>query len=517
MTDLVQAKELVRQGIAAAKAGQKDEAQQMLLQAVELDELNEQAWLWLSGLVETQEEKRICLENVLAINPDNKHAQAGLQWLQRNAPPQPPPSDAQEQQEQCPHCGAEIPPSGTACPHCGRPLLIACPGCGTYVAIEQSTCPDCGQALGDFHEGTSYYLALAEAYLERRRNDLVEEALARAEVSAGDDPEALKTMAALYAKIGALDPSIAAYERAIAQTPDDASLYASLGAVYRQRSELGKARIMYEKAEQLDGNNPALLFELAQLSYEESGPTPEVVKRLQKVIQKQSMNAEAFVLLGDVYVAQERYRQALQQYTHACQLTSSTSEIGQQARRKLTEIEVSASYTGEEWTADRQPTASQLSKRPGCVSVYALLTGIGAALGLLGILGSAALVFGSRSGLEDVLSLSDGYSLLTAQQFTTIVAGSLGFALLASTINLAIAIGLWNMKNWARIVEILRQGLGLLFSLLAGGAFLILYRRALAQYDLASYPTFFLAALFVGLIVQAYFIFWFVANRELFH
>ncbi len=45
------------------------------------DERNELAWLWLSGVVKTTEDRRICLENVLAINPENTTARWGLEKL----------------------------------------------------------------------------------------------------------------------------------------------------------------------------------------------------------------------------------------------------------------------------------------------------------------------------------------------------------------------------------------------------------------------------------------------------
>ncbi len=41
------------------------------------------AWLWLSGVVETDEECQICLENVLVINPENISARRGLESLAR--------------------------------------------------------------------------------------------------------------------------------------------------------------------------------------------------------------------------------------------------------------------------------------------------------------------------------------------------------------------------------------------------------------------------------------------------
>lgn len=72
---------LVEEGIRAAKARQMNEARQILEQAIELDERNVQAWLWLSGVVDTNEDRRICLENVLAIEPDNAAAMKGLTRL----------------------------------------------------------------------------------------------------------------------------------------------------------------------------------------------------------------------------------------------------------------------------------------------------------------------------------------------------------------------------------------------------------------------------------------------------
>ncbi len=74
--------ELLRRGIAAAKAGQNKQARDLLTQVVELDESNEQAWLWLSGLVESLDDRRLCLENVLAVNPGNVHAQTGLRRIE---------------------------------------------------------------------------------------------------------------------------------------------------------------------------------------------------------------------------------------------------------------------------------------------------------------------------------------------------------------------------------------------------------------------------------------------------
>lgn len=76
---------MVRAGIEAYRAGKKDEAKTLLLAAVEKDEQNEQAWLWLSQVVDEVDDRRTCLENVLAINPNNTHAQQGLKILDKRS------------------------------------------------------------------------------------------------------------------------------------------------------------------------------------------------------------------------------------------------------------------------------------------------------------------------------------------------------------------------------------------------------------------------------------------------
>jgi len=74
--------DLLQQGIAAAKSGQKETARRLLTQVVEQDENNLTAWLWLSGVVERLDDKQVCLENVLTLDPNNQFAHKGLNQIQ---------------------------------------------------------------------------------------------------------------------------------------------------------------------------------------------------------------------------------------------------------------------------------------------------------------------------------------------------------------------------------------------------------------------------------------------------
>lgn len=78
---------LYREGVAAIRAGNRLAAREKLMKVIEQDQLHEQAWLWLSAVVDTDEERIVCLENVLTINPDNEAARRGLTQLGVEAEP----------------------------------------------------------------------------------------------------------------------------------------------------------------------------------------------------------------------------------------------------------------------------------------------------------------------------------------------------------------------------------------------------------------------------------------------
>ena len=97
---------MVEDGIRAYRAGDKDRALDLLMKATESDPEHEKGWMWLSAVVDTDGDRRICLENVLFINPDNKNAQRGLEKLNRpktgqlKAPPEPAEPEKKEETEE---------------------------------------------------------------------------------------------------------------------------------------------------------------------------------------------------------------------------------------------------------------------------------------------------------------------------------------------------------------------------------------------------------------------------------
>ncbi len=76
-----QIKDWLRRGIKAAKEGESAHARDLVSAVVEADKKNETAWLWLSEVVDSPEDRQICLQNVLVLNSESEPAQRGLARL----------------------------------------------------------------------------------------------------------------------------------------------------------------------------------------------------------------------------------------------------------------------------------------------------------------------------------------------------------------------------------------------------------------------------------------------------
>jgi hypothetical protein len=82
--------ELTQRGIQALKSGDRVTSRMLLEEAVDRDSRDLQAWLWLSGAVDTDQERVHCLRKVLEIDPGNQAAARGLEKvLSKGAPEKP--------------------------------------------------------------------------------------------------------------------------------------------------------------------------------------------------------------------------------------------------------------------------------------------------------------------------------------------------------------------------------------------------------------------------------------------
>jgi tetratricopeptide (TPR) repeat protein len=101
-SESAQVASLVSLGHTLAEVGQKPWAYRLFARATELDDTNEEAWVWRAGLTDDIKETLSCLNQALALNPENAQAQAGLQWAlaQQASAPEPASPAASEQAAQ---------------------------------------------------------------------------------------------------------------------------------------------------------------------------------------------------------------------------------------------------------------------------------------------------------------------------------------------------------------------------------------------------------------------------------
>ena len=75
--------QLFTAGKDAARRGHKTKAHDLFRRAIEVDPYHELVWLWLASVVETDEDRRVCFENVLELNPANQTARHQLHKLEQ--------------------------------------------------------------------------------------------------------------------------------------------------------------------------------------------------------------------------------------------------------------------------------------------------------------------------------------------------------------------------------------------------------------------------------------------------
>jgi hypothetical protein len=83
--------------IDAIRSGDTETGKRLLSEVIRNDPRNEAAWLWMSSVVDTDEQRRACLERVLVINPQNQTARRGLEALAQKQAEEPPPIEKQPQ------------------------------------------------------------------------------------------------------------------------------------------------------------------------------------------------------------------------------------------------------------------------------------------------------------------------------------------------------------------------------------------------------------------------------------
>lgn len=170
-------RELLASGIAAAKAGDADEAYfflEWVLRASAADADQAKAWLWLSRVYQQPADQRECLEQVLAIAPNDPEARRSMAVLDGRLDPAEmvdpnqvretavsgnAPRPAQVEQFTCPQCAARMNflPGGE---------LLQCEFCGFQHSLAEAEKIQAEFGIGGFEQDFIATLATARGHLQ---------------------------------------------------------------------------------------------------------------------------------------------------------------------------------------------------------------------------------------------------------------------------------------------------------------------------------------------------------------
>ncbi len=360
---------LLHEGIAAAKAGQKEQAQQLLLQVTDLDETNLLAWLWLSGVVKSRIEQEICLENVLTLDPQHPVARQALARL-RQQPPTPPPQPlssspasrsttgryhrltspaASPGQNSTTNLsknpvgdgsspgapgapaagpGVETRPAGSqtaskaapskiaqvSCPFCRQPvstIAMACPHCKLPLALP---CPACG----------------AETDVEQKNCPTCGQLL-------GNYRRPVEFFAGLglaYQENERYEEALKAWQAVETLQPDYPDLHLHMGEAQVGLGRLDRATRSLEQALKANPGSPQVHYALAEL-LRQRGEIEQAYSYYLKVTTLNPQHGQAWLRLGQLYEQARRSKDAAQAYRRAAKLLEAGSVESRQVRQQL--------------------------------------------------------------------------------------------------------------------------------------------------------------------------------------
>lgn len=421
--------DLLQRAIAAARAKNNAEARKLLLLAIELDDHDEQAWLWLSSVVESATDQRVCLENVLAINPDNRAAQKGLRWLDEHAPA------SQAEVEHCPHCNAALPVSGDTCPACKQPVLIVCPHCGDFTEISKAQCIHCGHFFGDFRQRDHYYAALAVAYADIGKLSPAQWAVDQALAAMPHDAEVWQNIARVRVKLDRPDDAIAAYQQAIVLSSDQPNLYLELLDLYQRENRPAEAQGWRDQAFKQFQTDPARLIEIGQTLADRRTPIDAITPFFERAVHLQPKDVSMRLQLGGLYFDQRDYATARQHLQRAVDLTDAKSSLGQQAREALAR----AKTAGADRSASGRGEVIRQLIGPVLISIMAALANARLSLDIsliswlaLGVSGLGAWLWASASeALSSTSALAGRYR---REQIAGFVVWLIGFSVIVAKV-----------------------------------------------------------------------------------
>ncbi|MGC8873705.1 MAG: tetratricopeptide repeat protein, partial [Chloroflexia bacterium] len=324
---------LLREAIKSLQSGNKEWARECLTRILKANPRHEEAWLWLSAVLETPAEKRYCLEKVLVINPNNEQARTGLQQLSALESGYRPPK-----RTICPMCGEPNPPAAFQCANCGQDLFVQCPSCGERVDIDRTSCAHCGLELGDSADGAAYFFRLGELYLQHGKPKQALAVWDKTLILEPDFPGIAEVAAEAFLATGQRELALQSLRRALEEATEPAQrrkIRLRMARAYRDWGQLDEAvrlcREILHEDQEARSPQADVYAELGRL-YEAAGDEEEARQHYEMALLLDEQLHEVRLALADLLLAQGYEYRALSEYRA---LQTVEGPVGQQAAERI--------------------------------------------------------------------------------------------------------------------------------------------------------------------------------------
>lgn len=311
----------------------KKQARETLAQVVEQDENNLLGWLWLSSVIDNFDDRRLCLENALTLDPYHRQARLALKKLEKQLASQqsevkltasPQPTDwttstqrkSKVDQPECPFCHQAIVSATTSCPNCKLPLLIICPECDEPMEVEWSACSACAQPLGDYQKGADYFMALANQYENSSRLKLTLDMLRAARRLSTKRFEIDWRISEVQLKRNKIEAVVTLLNKLIKHNPKRIETYLRLGQAFEKDKNFAEARKTYRRALAVDAEAGLAHLALGELLLARRN-YDSAQKHLKLATKFEQRSGRAWALLGLLYDETEQLSSAVKAYEKA--------------------------------------------------------------------------------------------------------------------------------------------------------------------------------------------------------
>jgi hypothetical protein len=148
-------------------------------------------------------------------------------------------------------------------------------------------------------------------------------------------------------------------------------------------------------------------------------------------------------------------------------------------------------------------------ERPGCVSIYAILTFLSGGFGIVFALFLPTLLAENSNLLLDPANFPSGVNPVDPEFLSFMRTYFMGYSIflfLSSVLSFLVGWGLWTMRNWARIFILVTQGISFVIGVVGLFASIVT-----SNGNLFVCGSYLFSLIFPGIIL-----FWFLMNRRLF-